>query len=198
MVYLLASTYCNTYLFTSMGEGLLIDCSASPEAVKEKLGASGAVLTKVFITHCHYDHLVHYNELRAAFPEAKFYVHKDEKKLFSDEVANVSALFFNPQRFPLPTDFVGEGDLILLGQDAFTVIHTPGHTPGSCCLYNEEKNFIFTGDTLFHRGIGRTDFKYGDYGLLEESLGKLSQLDDMAEFFPGHGDRGTLLEEFWG
>ena len=75
------------------------------------------------------------------------------------------------------------------------VLHTPGHTPGSICLYFPEEKVLFSGDTLFHYGYGRTDLPGGNYGQLIDSLEHLFMLPDDVKVYPGHGDFTTIGAE---
>jgi glyoxylase-like metal-dependent hydrolase (beta-lactamase superfamily II) len=86
-----------------------------------------------------------------------------------------------------------EGDVLRFGDAILRVIHTPGHTPGSICLLGGE--VVFTGDTLFAGGIGRTDFAGGSDRDMEESLKKLVRLPANLVVFPGHGPASTIGEE---
>ena len=90
---------------------------------------------------------------------------------------------------------VRDGDEISVGGLTFRVLSTPGHTPGSICLYCESEGVLFTGDTLFVCGYGRTDFKYGSTSELIESLRRLGSLDGDTVFYPGHGMAGLLKNE---
>jgi hydroxyacylglutathione hydrolase len=86
-----------------------------------------------------------------------------------------------------------DGDLIKFGNETLKVIHTPGHTPGSICLVGEK--IVFTGDTLFAGGIGRTDFPGGSMNDMRLSLKKLTSLPDNLLVYPGHGGTSMIREE---
>ena len=86
-----------------------------------------------------------------------------------------------------------DGDVLRFGDATLKVMHTPGHTPGSICLLGEK--VVFTGDTLFAEGIGRTDFAGGSDHGMEESLKKLLRLSDSLVVYPGHGPASTIREE---
>ena len=88
-----------------------------------------------------------------------------------------------------------DGDKVEFGKSFLEVIATPGHTPGSICLYSKEKKWIFTGDTLFENARGRTDFPGGNELLINKSLKKLSQLPPDTKVFPGHGSFTTIEKE---
>jgi hydroxyacylglutathione hydrolase len=94
-----------------------------------------------------------------------------------------------------PSDFVilEEGRLIQCGAETLRVMHTPGHTPGSICLIGE--NLVFTGDTLFAGGIGRTDFPGGSISDMGKSLERLTYLPDFLLIYPGHGATSIMGEE---
>ena len=79
--------------------------------------------------------------------------------------------------------------------NCFSVIPTPGHTPGSVCLYWPEQKLLFSGDTLFQMGYGRTDLPGGNMGQLIESLSRLFELPPDTRIFPGHGDSTTIGAE---
>jgi glyoxylase-like metal-dependent hydrolase (beta-lactamase superfamily II) len=77
----------------------------------------------------------------------------------------------------------------------FTVLATPGHTPGSCCLYNAKEQVLFSGDTLFRGSIGRSDLQGGDAKTLARSLARLKELPAEVEVYPGHGPATTIGKE---
>ena len=77
----------------------------------------------------------------------------------------------------------------------FNIIHTPGHTPSSICFYFKQEKIIFTGDTLFKRGIGRYDFSYSSKKDLKKSLKKLLKLPEDTVVYPGHGENTTIKDE---
>jgi glyoxylase-like metal-dependent hydrolase (beta-lactamase superfamily II) len=99
---------------------------------------------------------------------------------------------FNQNKFP-PNVLLEDGNLIEFGDESLKVMHTPGHTPGSICLLGER--LVFTGDTLFAGGIGRTDFPGGSINDMRLSLQKLVRLPDHFLIYPGHGAASTMGEE---
>jgi len=88
-----------------------------------------------------------------------------------------------------------ENDILTFGAISLKVIHTPGHTKGSCCFICENEKVMFSGDTLFTGGIDRYDFYGGNYNALMESLQKLKSLNENYTIYPGHGDNTTLNDE---
>jgi glyoxylase-like metal-dependent hydrolase (beta-lactamase superfamily II) len=90
-----------------------------------------------------------------------------------------------------------DGAVLEAGECRFEVIHTPGHTPGSICVYERSSHVLFTGDTLYRQGVGRTDFAGGDKRALARSLLRLAELPDNTRVYAGHGLSTTIGEERW-
>jgi glyoxylase-like metal-dependent hydrolase (beta-lactamase superfamily II) len=137
----------------------------------------------VLCTHSHPDHIEAIerfddNVLRTIGKEEHAYLYDGGRELF---MATGCTL---PKR-PF-TVFLKEGAMNIGGKE-FQVIHTPGHSPGSICLYWKEKRTLISGDTLFYMGVGRTDLPGGDMELLAGSIAKLAQLD-IECLVPGHGE----------
>jgi glyoxylase-like metal-dependent hydrolase (beta-lactamase superfamily II) len=98
------------------------------------------------------------------------------------------------QKLPRPTGFLSDGQYL---QDShLLVLHTPGHTKGGVCLYHEEGQFIFTGDTLFAGSIGRTDLEGGSYTEIMASCKRLLNLPGEVQILPGHGPTSTIKNEY--
>jgi len=94
-----------------------------------------------------------------------------------------------------PIQLMDEGDLVIFGNQTLTVLHTPGHSRGGICLYNKPEKVLFSGDTLFRRSIGRTDFPGASHTDMQNSLRRLKQLPGETKVYPGHGDPTTIKEE---
>lgn len=94
--------------------------------------------------------------------------------------------------------FLAADDVICFGSHQFTLLETPGHTPGSVFVYCAEENVAFSGDTLFHYSIGRTDFPGGSMFMLIQSLRMVCQLPDETRIYPGHGEETTIGTELAG
>ena len=135
----------------------------------------------VINTHCHYDHVAN-NHL---FTNAVFYMHEKEIP-YAKTCLGTAELFkakYSPQDFkPIPKK-------IRLGKITLDVIHTPGHTPGSICLYEKESQTLISGDLVFSDGIGRIDLQQGNAKELKKSIEKISKLK-IKHLLPGHGFSG--------
>lgn len=187
----------NTYLVYDEGslEGMIIDCGNSPREPLSAARELGVSIKYIVLTHGHYDHAEFVEEYARLLPEARVVAHEAEKAVLSDFEANVSQFFGTPRTYMLPNLAVNDGDKLILGSTEYEVVSTPGHTPGSICLYSAADRLIFTGDTLFCRGYGRTDFKYGSYADLISSLRRLSNLDGDVKVLSGHGGETAIARE---
>ena len=145
----------------------------------------------VLLTHGHFDHTGAVEDLLAE-TDAALFVHK------ADVGVSVGGDFYRFQP-PQDTRYYAEGDVISLGSVSFTVIETPGHTPGSvtllCSEAGSEEKLLFTGDTLFRDSCGRTDFPGSSADDILRSLKRLAQLPGNYEVYPGHGLFSNLDRE---
>jgi len=159
----------NCYLLISEGELAVIDPGGDSDKILEEIQKSKAKTKYIINTHCHPDHISG-NEKIKKETAAEVLIHEKEKDFIA----------FQADRF------LKEGDKIKIGDIVLKVLNTPGHTRGSICLLGD--NFIFTGDTLFKEGYGRTDLPGGSQREMEDSLRKLSEiLKPGMIIYPGHG-----------
>ena len=151
----------------------------------------------IAITHAHIDHIGGAKQLKDR-TGAPIYLNELDRELYG--MMHAQAAFLGVPPFPT-TDIdvpLREGDELQCGGIRASVLHTPGHTPGSVCLLvpNGEQTKLLAGDTLFRDSIGRTDLWGGDYGQILRSLReKLLPLDDAVVVVPGHGPLTTIGRE---
>ena len=123
------------------------------------------------------------------------YVHEEEEELIQDPVLNESNTYTNGYTFG-NAEYIREGQILELIGYKFRVIHTPGHTSGGVSYYVESENVLFSGDTLFHGSVGRTDFKTSSMSALVHSIReKLFLLPDETVVYPGHMSATTIGTE---
>lgn len=167
-------------------EAVIIDPADSPEDIMKMISESGFTVTKILLTHGHFDHIAALGEV-AEKTGAEIYISEKDVELLRDENKNASMLFFGIDiHFDMPVKTVKNGDTITVGKLEFTVQETPGHTKGSVCYFAEKA--IFTGDTIFAAGYGRTDLYGGEYAALRVSLMELAPKLKGKRIYPGHGD----------
>jgi len=139
---------------------------------------------QVINTHGHFDHVGG----NGYFLNAEVAIHEADAKILEKadkELSNVD--FFGGRLSPKkPDKILKEGDRLNPDKLDLEVIHTPGHSPGSICLYDKKRKILFSGDTVFSDGVGRTDLPGGNPQALEKSLQRLLELD-VGKILPGHG-----------
>ena len=179
----------NCYLLynTDTREAVAVDTGGDYCRIKRQLDLDGMKLKAVLLTHAHFDHCNAAGEFKR--DGAKIYLHAADKILLETDY-NMSSLTGEPFRSFVPDVFVHDGDVINECGMTFRVLYTPGHTVGSVCYV--VGNNIFSGDTLFFMGAGRTDLPTGDAHALERSLKNLLSLDGDYNVYPGHGEFTSL------
>lgn len=147
----------------------------------------------VLLTHVHFDHILAAREVMNA-TGAKLLVPAGDEPALTSPARSLLAMFLPGCRYDLQADrLLVDGDTVTVGGLTLTVMHTPGHTPGSSCYIGD--GVIFSGDTLFAGGAGRTDFPGGDEAALRRSLKRLAALEGDYRVFPGHEESTTLQRE---
>lgn len=168
---------------------IVIDPGAEAEKIKDRLNACGLKVHCILNTHGHADHIGANRALRAPI-----FVHRQDADFLNNPQLNLSSMFGVALTSPAPERLLEDGEDIRVGDINLQVIHTPGHTPGGISL--DAAKFVFTGDTLFAQGIGRTDFPYASEQALLQSIRKrLLVLQDEVVVYPGHGPSSTIGEE---
>ena len=198
---------CNTYLIDGPTR-VLIDPGHRNlfdhvERGLRQLGLKIDDIDLVICTHAHPDHLEAVQLFKNS--PALFTLHEDEWKWVATIGKQMSAAFGIDVDAVQPDFFLKEGELSLDGLE-MNIFHTPGHSPGSVCLYWPAQKTLFTGDVVFKEGLGRTDLPGGDGAKLKESIQRLAKLE-VDHLLPGHGDciAGAAkvqknfedIEQFW-
>ena len=194
----------NCYLTIDEGtsETLIIDPGDEGDFISTVVLENQLLPTGILLTHGHYDHCLAALELKLNF-NIPIYLH--QKDLFLYEKAHLSAKHFSglfSPKLPPVDKYLAEDDRINFGNSILKVIHTPGHTPGSCCFLSSSEirdlrsDILFTGDTLFANGVGRSDLSYSSKSDLQKSLSKLRTISHEQQtsplIYPGHEDYGVF------
>ena len=160
----------------------VIDPGYDANFILDKLESLGLTLEAILLTHGHFDHVGAVKDL-AAETRCDVYIHPDDLAL--PPMMTAGALYY--------TKTYTEGSQLSLAGLDITVLHTPGHTPGSVCLLAETT--LFSGDTLFQGSCGRTDLPGGDWATITRSLKRLAALEGNFWVLSGHGGSTTLRDE---
>ncbi|MGE5237895.1 MAG: MBL fold metallo-hydrolase [Chloroflexota bacterium] len=198
------------------GEAMIVDPGDEPDRIMDAISERRLKTVDIVCTHGHFDHVGAVSEIKEE-TGARVVMHRDELAVY--RAATDMAAFWGfklaftssfkwPSGYsqemqaswgqeehplPYPDLFVGEGDKVSLGDLSFTVLHTPGHSPGGICLYGE--GIVITGDTLFAGSVGRTDFAGGSMEKLKLSFRRLMALPEETKVLCGHGPHSTIGHE---
>lgn len=183
----------NCYILVNAGNAAVIDPGGDAEVIMMTLAQENAQATLIVLTHGHADHVAGAMDLRRR-TNAPILIHEYDLpylRATDDEMA----IYLGLQESIIPTGYLAEGQPVTLAGVEFAVIETPGHTPGSCCLYSAEQACLLSGDTLFASSIGRSDLTGGDRLALANSLNRLKELPIETKVYPGHGSATTIGAE---
>ncbi len=169
---------------------LMIDAGTGfhPKILVRELGGLGLFfedIKRIILTHGHFDHVAGVH----LFKHAKVGIHKEDAGILEkgDHHESMAKMYSAKLKARKPDFILDDGDLIKSGELKLRVIHTPGHTKGSICIYSEKDKILFSGDTVFSEGFGRIDLPGGSSDEMKKSLEKLSSLE-IDTILPGHGD----------
>jgi glyoxylase-like metal-dependent hydrolase (beta-lactamase superfamily II) len=177
-------------------EGMIIDPCAEAETIMDNVRQLGLAIKLIVATHAHIDHIMALRQVKED-TGAPFAMHEAESSGgIMQGMARIFGVLLTRSLEPLPKPdrLLDDGDIIEIGDLSFSVLHTPGHSPGGISLYGH--GVVFCGDTLFNFGIGRTDFPGCSYRKLMDSIhNKLMTLPDETIVLPGHGPKTTIATE---
>lgn len=174
-------------------EGVLIDPGGEPEKIEKLIQDEGLNIKYIILTHGHADHIAALSQLKEN-TNASILIHPADSDMLVEPSYNLS--FFTGENLVCPEAdrFLNDGDKITVGALELEVLHTPGHSPGGISLFLDK--VIFTGDTLFCEGIGRTDLPGASHTQLLHSIkNKILKKPDDTVVYPGHGPETTIGEE---
>lgn len=183
----------NCYIvWCSQRQALIIDPGDEADRIMETLTANRLQIQAYVCTHGHTDHINALAALHDMNP-APIVMHSADLEWAFEAYNELAPYYAAPRRPPdaeiLQLDHKQDW---VFGALAFQCLHTPGHSPGSCCLLFPESAILIAGDTLFKGSCGRTDLPGGDPRQLRNSLNRLKQLPDEVRVFPGHGPETTI------
>jgi len=190
------STNAYLVLCKNTKKAALIDCSpGSFEKFLPVIEELQIVPDQIIFTHSHWDHIADVGKFFKAF-QSKILVHAQDAQNIenpgSDGMRTLPTITATTV-----TKKLEDADVIEIGDTLWKVIHTPGHSPGGICLYNDKEHFLFSGDTLFRGTFGRLDLPTSEPHRMAESLEKLAALPKETEVYSGHGPKTTIGSESW-
>jgi hydroxyacylglutathione hydrolase len=152
-------------------------------------------VVNIILTHGHFDHVLGLHKLKELF-NCPIIMHRDDLNQV-EHIDKYAGIFgFHVPKAPLPDKFIGDGEIFKFGVSQLEIIHVPGHSPGSICLYSRNDGFIICGDVIFFGSIGRTDLPGGNHKLLIRGIKeKLLDLPRETVVWPGHGPQTTIGHE---
>lgn len=189
----------NCYLITDTksSETMIIDPGDDTDYITQTVSDNKLKPVRIVATHGHFDHILAVSELKLIY-KIPFLLHKADEFLLARMISSAHYFLHTQPTSQIPTIDQGliSNQLISVGTFTFSVLYTPGHTPGSICLYNKRENLLFCGDTIFaDGGVGRTDFQYSAKDSLLNSLGVVLNLPLKTTLYPGHGPATTIMAE---
>ena len=181
-------------------ECAIIDCGAfyqeERDMIIDYIKKNQLIPKHLLATHGHLDHNFGNSCMQKEFGLTPKVHHKD--KFLMESIKQQAQLLLGldlTEEQPKDIDYLTKDDIIEFGNQRFTIIETPGHTPGSVFFYNEKEHISFSGDTIFKRSIGRTDLEGGSMFQMIQTLRFVSQLPDKTILYPGHGESTTIGDE---
>ena len=186
----------NTYLLTDMEtkESVIIDLGGDYTPILKDVEMMGSKIKFILNTHGHFDHILGEGNFQKKYPEIPIYMHEKDTFHLEKMQEEIKMWGFSEKAPNIKMTYIDESSELSIGEHKIHVLYTPGHSAGGLCFYTD--NTLFSGDSLFQRSIGRTDFYDGDFDTLISSIKtKLLILDDSTNVYPGHGPKTTIREE---
>ncbi len=177
---------------TDTKETIVVDPGDEPDRIIDFINDRKLKVKYILCTHAHFDHVGAVPELKE-HTGALLLIHEEELEIYN-AAKDMAAFFgYDISELPPPDRTLKEGDELRIGRKSFTILHTPGHSPGGICLFGN--GLVVTGDTLFAGSVGRTDFHGGSLSKLRESFQRLMSLPEDTVVLPGHGPTSTIGRE---
>ncbi len=181
---------CSIVADEKTGKAIIVDPGAEGERIINS--AKEFEVVAIVNTHGHIDHVGQVKKIKDFF-DVPFYLHREDVYLIDDEIWRGFANYIKAEPCPQPDEFLEEGMELSVGELKVRILHTPGHTPGLCCLYIEEEGVLIAGDLLFKGSVGRWDLPGGNPEKLKKSLERIfTELPDETIVVCGHYDETTI------
>lgn len=185
----------NTYIAADpvSGEAVIVDPAGNDKRFINRVEFLGGKVKYIVLTHCHFDHISAVSQIKE-ITGAQICIHSLDAEGCAGSVNSLCGIFgVSGISYFTPDLLLSDGDIIHFGDSELRVLHTPGHSCGSCCFVGER--VVFSGDTLFKESYGRTDFPGGNIHELKTSVSRLLELPGDMTVCPGHDEYTTLEHE---
>lgn len=182
----------NTYLLIDKDtkDAIIIDGGSNFDIINDEIEKENANLKFILNTHGHFDHIVEEKDMQEK-TGVPVYIHEDDKLLLDSLKLQTASFGIPSVEAPNNVITFNEDTELSFGNKKIKIIHTPGHTQGSCCFLIDKD--LFSGDTLFYGSVGRTDLAGGNFKQLEDSIkNKLFTLDESVIVYPGHDTKTSI------
>ncbi|ABD85949.1 MBL fold metallo-hydrolase [Rhodopseudomonas palustris] len=177
-------------------KAVVVDPGGEVPQILAAIKQAEVTVEKIWLTHGHIDHVGGAADLRDDLKVPIEGPHRADKYLLNNVVTSGEMFGMTGMRDVLPDRWLEEGETVSVGELSFSILHCPGHSPGSVVYFNDQMRFALVGDVLFKGSIGRTDLSGGCHATLMESITrKLLPLGDDVSFICGHGPGSTLGHE---
>lgn len=188
-------TNCYVMYRESLKKAVIVDPGGDGAYILDMCRELSLAPEAILLTHGHFDHILAVKDIKEAFPEVKIYAGQQEKGLLEDPAVNLSSSFGRACTVSAD-EYAEDGASLFIGGIAFQVLFTPGHTSGSVCYLVQPESVLISGDTLFLRSLGRTDFPTGNQSMILSSIReRLFALPEDTMVYPGHGGVTTIGHE---
>lgn len=194
--FVLGSLGTNCYLLINeeTKELVIVDPATCPDYLVSHVKSNGYAPKAIFLTHGHFDHVMGIDDWVKEF-HIPVYLHEEEKQILENPELNLSSMFGTSYDYN-DGKCLKDKDVLEVAGLTFKIIHTPGHTSGGCCYYEEAAGVLISGDTLFCQSVGRSDFPTGSMATLARSIKeKLFCLPDETMVYPGHNEQTSIGDE---
>lgn len=176
------------------GELLVVDPADRADAIERKAQMMEGKPAAILLTHGHFDHILAADSLRRRW-DVPIYAMEDERELLADPAKNLSGDWGSACSIEAD-HWLRDNEELELAGFRIRVLHTPGHTAGSCCYYLADEAILISGDTLFLGSVGRTDMPTASGRQMQQSIHRLlGELPDETKVYPGHDDETTIAYE---
>ncbi|OMH40569.1 MBL fold metallo-hydrolase [Desulfurobacterium indicum] len=177
-------------------EGMIVDPAGELDEIVGVADRNDVKVNYIVNTHEHPDHVAKNAWAKIEFSDAELLMHPAAAESINRWIESDFGRSIGAEYSPPPDRTINDGDVLEIGKYKFKVFHTPGHSPGSISLFNEDDNFVIVGDLIFKGSIGRYDLPGSDYETLKKSIVRLlDKLNKDTVIIPGHGPTTTVKQE---